>query len=145
MLILECDLSECDTRGSVHETEYDIKHTDTLTLMRLRAVVYLTSVSYGVIQTSYIKQHPAIGKGVFQCVGWWIITIIYEQICVSLLNTNPYSLLYMHHKKVLPRNELLRPGEVMMAFCSGIGIHLVIMITPIATLELGVGGILVIK
>ena len=120
LFIGEYDVLDYDTTGSVHETEDCINHTDALTMMRLSTVADLTSVSYEFLQTSYIKPLPPMGEKVFSSVEANELKQIYKQLYPGQ-TLSFFSLLYMHHKKVLLGNELLKPGEVVMAYWPGTG------------------------
>ena len=120
MFIEEYDLLDFDTKGSVHETEDNINHTDVMTMMQLSSVANLTSVSYEFLQISYIKPLPPMREKVFSSVEADELKQIYRQLYPSQ-TLSFFSLLYMHHKKVLLGNELLKSGEVVMAYWPGIG------------------------
>ena len=120
MFIEEYDVLDFDTKGSVHETEDNINHTDVMTMMQLSSVANLTSVSYEFLQISYIKPLPPMREKVFSSVEADELKQIYRQLYPSQ-TLSFFSLLYMHHKKVLLGNELLKSGEVVMAYWPGIG------------------------
>ena len=119
MFIEEYDVLDFDTKGSVHETEDNINHTNVMIMMQLSSVANLTSVSYEFLQTSYIKPLPPMREKVFSSMEADELKQIYRQLYPS--QTLSFFSLLMHHKKVLLGNELLKSGEVVMAYWPGIG------------------------